>query len=142
MSRKHNEILHKGPCTDFAFQTSRGVWNRVACCGSAGLREWSAGLREWSVGLREWVTSAKCHTPPRCTSCCTLLRTQKPSVLSSHGHLKSSPKHHHPLSRGGVELLNATHAPPVSFVTSSLLSPYVSSFKGLCLVFDSENLFL
>lgn len=38
--------------------------------------------------------------PPRCISCCTLLRTRKPSVLSAHIQLKTLPNHHDSLFQG------------------------------------------
>lgn len=75
--------------------------------------------------MQEWVTSVKCHTPSRCTVCCTLLRTRKPSVLSSHLHLKISPIHRSsPFQGEELELLKPSAPHPGSFETSTFSSPY------------------
>lgn len=39
-------------------------------------------------------------SPPRCISCCTLLRTRKPSVLSAHIQLKTLQNHYDSLFQG------------------------------------------
>lgn len=86
--------------------------------------------------MEEWVTSVKCHTPSRCTVCCTLLRTRKPSVLSSHLHLKISPIHRSsPFQGEKLELLkpSAPLLPSLKPHPFLLLTPKALSIQGFYL---------
>lgn len=109
-NKKHTKILHLGPV-----QTLHSKPHAVSVTG-------------WTVAwMQEWMTSVKCHTPPRCAFCCPLLRTWKPSVLSSHIHLGISRNHHDSLSWGRAELPDATSSTPASFETPSPPPPCSSS---------------